>query len=126
MVPAIVVAWRRGEKQPALQALFLIGAAFCIDVAGVQRGLKAEYFIFSDPFIILAAAILLDRITDLRFAKWTYVVGVALMIVHGILSQAEPVKYATKRSGPAYICDWNQQYQPELPLPWCELPKKRG
>lgn len=126
VVPAIVVAWRRGERQAALQALFLTGAAFSIDVAGVQRGLKAEYFIFSDPFIILAAAILLDRMLDLRYAKWTYVVGVALMIVHGILSQAEPVKYATKRSAPTYICDWNQHYQPELPLPWCELPKKRG
>ena len=60
IIPGIVYAWRRGEKQAALQALALMLAAIGIDALGVRRGLKSEYFIFTDPLIILAGAILLD------------------------------------------------------------------
>ena len=50
----------------------LLLAAIGIDALGVRRGLKSEYFIFTDPLIILAGAILLDRLSDLRFHKWAY------------------------------------------------------
>ena len=63
IVPGIVVAWRRGERQAALQAAMLMLAALAIDTLGVRRGLKAEYFIFSDPLIIIAGAILLDSLS---------------------------------------------------------------
>ena len=61
IVPGIVWAWRRGERLAALQALVLLLAAIGIDALGVRRGLKSEYFIFTDPLIMLAGAILLDR-----------------------------------------------------------------
>ena len=54
-------------------------AAIAIDTLGVRRGLKAEYFIFTDPLIILAGAILLDRMRDLRFRKWTYPIALVLV-----------------------------------------------
>ena len=60
IVPGIVYAWSRGEKRTAIQALVLLLAATGIDALGVRRGLKSEYFIFTDPLIILAGAILLD------------------------------------------------------------------
>ena len=72
IVPGIVYAWRRGERLAAIQALVLLLAAIGIDALGVRRGLKSEYFIFTDPLIILAGAILLDRLRDLRFHRWTY------------------------------------------------------
>ena len=72
IVPGIVYAWRRGERLVAIQALMLLLAAIGIDALGVRRGLKSEYFIFTDPLIILAGAILLDSLSDLRFHKWTY------------------------------------------------------
>ena len=125
IVPGIVYAWRRGEKQVALQAALLMLAAVGVDALGVRRGLKTEYFIFTDPLIILAGALLLDKLDDLRWARWSYPIGVALIVVHAAISQAEPVKHVFKKSGPEYICEWNQFYQPELPLPWCELPPKR-
>ena len=75
IVPGIVYAWRRGERLAAMQALMLLLAAVGIDALGVRRGLKSEYFIFTDPLIILSGAILLDRLSDLRFHKWTYAVG---------------------------------------------------
>jgi hypothetical protein len=125
ILPGIVVAWRRGERQTAIQAALLMLVALGIDSLGVRRGLKTEYFIITDPLIILAGALLLDRLEDLRWSRWTYAIGATLVVVHVAISQAEPVKHVLKKSGPEYICEWNQYYQPDLPMPWCDLPKKR-
>ena len=119
IVPGIITAWLRGERQTAIQALVLVLAAAGVDALGVRRGLKSEYFIFTDPLIILAGAILLDSFTDLRFHKWAYPVAVALFGLHITVGQAEPVKYAFMRRGPEPICGWNRHYLPLLGLPWC-------
>ena len=121
IVPGIVYAWRRGERLAAVQALVLLLAAIGIDTLGVRRGLKSEYFIFTDPLIILSGAILLDSLSDLRFGKWTYPVAMALFGLHIAVGQAEPIKYAFMRRGPESICEWNGHYLPLLPLPWCVL-----
>jgi hypothetical protein len=125
IVPGIVYAWRRGEKLAAIQALVLLLAAIGIDTLGVRRGLKSEYFIFTDPLIILAGAILLDALSDLRFHKWAYPVAAVLFGLHIAVGQAEPIKYAFKQSGRESICDWNRYYLPLLPLPWCAFPPVR-
>jgi hypothetical protein len=125
IVPGIVYAWRRGEKLAAIQALVLLLAAIGIDALGVRRGLKSEYFIFTDPLIILAGAILLDALSDLRFHKWAYPVAAVLFGLHIAVGQAEPIKYAFKQSGRESICDWNRYYLPLLPLPWCAFPPVR-
>jgi hypothetical protein len=125
VVPGMVYAWRRGEKLAAIQALALLLAAIGIDALGVRRGLKSEYFIFTDPLIILAGAILLDALTDLRFRKWTYTIAMALFGLHIVVGQAEPIKYAFMRRGPEPICEWNRHYMPLLPLPWCGSPAAR-
>src|SRR6202521_4399676 len=119
IVPGIISAWLRGERQTAIQALVLLLAAAGVDALGVRRGLKSEYFIFTDPLIILAGAILLDSFTDLRFHKWTYPVAMGLFGLHIAVGQAEPVKYAFMRRGPGPICEWNRHYLPLLRLPWC-------
>jgi hypothetical protein len=119
IVPGIVIAWRRGESKAAVQALALMLAALAIDMLGVRRGLKSEYFIFTDPLIVLAGAILLDRMRDLRFRTWAYPIAMILFGLHIAIGQAEPVKYAFKRTGPESICEWNTTYMPLLPLPWC-------
>jgi hypothetical protein len=119
IAPGIVVAWRRGDKLVAVQALLLLLAAIGIDALGVRRGLKSEYFIITDPLIILAGAVLLDRMRDLRFYKWTYPVAMALFALHIAVGQAEPIKYASMRRGPESICEWSGYYLPLLPLPWC-------
>jgi hypothetical protein len=125
IVPGIVYAWRRGERLAAIQALALLLAAIGIDALGVRRGLKSEYFIFTDPLIILAGAILLDRFRDLRFHKWTYPVATVLFGLHIAVGQAEPIKYAFMHRGPETICQWNAHYLPLLPVPWCSSPPVR-
>ncbi len=125
IVPGIVYAWRRGERLAAIQALLLLAAAIGIDTLGVRRGLKSEYFIFTDPLIILSGAILLDGLTDLRFRKWTYPVAITLFGLHIAVGQAEPAKYAFMRRGPEPICEWQGYYMPLLKLPWCGSPQAR-
>ena len=117
--PGIVYAWRQGKKQVALQSLLLMGAAIGIDAITVRRGLKIEYFIFTDPLIILAGAILLDSMRSLRFHKWAYPIAASLIGLHIAVGQAEPIKYAFKRTGPASICEWSPYYMPLMRLPWC-------
>jgi hypothetical protein len=125
IIPGIVYAWRRGKRLAAIQALLLMLAAIGIDALGVRRGLKSEYFIFTDPLIILSGAILLDGLNDLRFRKWTYRVAVTLFGLHIAVGQAEPVKYAFMRRGPEPICEWQGYYMPLLALPWCGSPQLR-
>ena len=119
IVPGIVYAWMRGEKQVAIQALLLLMVAAGIDALGVRRGLKSEYFIFTDPLIILSGALLLDSLSDLRFHKWAFPVALILFALQVVISQAEPIKYALQSRGPESVCDWNQYYMPLMPLPWC-------
>jgi hypothetical protein len=126
IVPGIIVAWRRGEKLAAIQAFALLMAAIGIDALGVRRGLKSEYFIFTDPLIIIAGAVLLDCLSDLRFRKRAYPLAVTLLGLHIAIGQAEPIKYAMKRSGPESTCQWSRYYLPLLPLPWCPGPPTRS
>jgi hypothetical protein len=122
IVPGIVYAWRRGERQAALQALMLLLGAVGIDLLNVRRGLKAEYFIFTDPLIILSGAILLDSLPDLRVHRRAFAVLAILLGLHIAVGQAEPIKYAFMRRGPESVCDWRPYYMPLLPLPWCPAP----
>ncbi len=122
IIPGIIYAWRKSERQTALQATLLLLAALGIDTIGNQRGLglQVAYFIFTDPLIIIAGALLLDRMTDVRFMKWSYPIGVALIVLHIGFSQGEPVKRAMSRNGPEPVCTWNMEHMPLLPLPWCK------
>ena len=119
IVPGIVIAWRRGERLAALQALMLLLGATGIDLLNVRRGLKAEYFIFTDPLIILAGAILLESLADLRFHKYAFAVLATLLGLHIAVGQAEPIKYAFMRRGPESVCEWSPYYMPLLRMPWC-------
>jgi hypothetical protein len=119
IVPGIVYAWRRGERQAALQAAVLMLSVLGIDAVGMRRGLKDEYFIFTDPFIIIAGAVLLDRMNALRFHRLAYPIGIILVALHVVVGQAEPIKHAFARRGAEGICEWRSQYLPLLQLPWC-------
>jgi len=121
IAPGIVYAWMRGERQAAIQAFLLLMVAVGIDALGVRRGLKSEYFILTDPLIILAGALLLNRMPDLRLHRWAYPLALVLFTLQIVISQAEPIKYAFMRRGPEPVCEWNQHYLPLMPLPWCPV-----
>jgi hypothetical protein len=119
ILPGIVYAWRRGERLVALQAALLMAVAIGIDTLGVRRGLKIEYFIFTDPLIILSGAILLEQFSELRFHRWAFPIAATLFGLHIAVGQSEPIKSAFMRKGPQSICEWNRNYMPLMPVPWC-------
>jgi hypothetical protein len=119
ILPGIVFAWRRGERLAALQAAILMATAIGIDTLGVRRGLKIEYFIFTDPLIILSGAILLEQFSDVTLRRWAFPIAATLFGLHIVIGQAEPIKYAFMRKGPQSICEWNRYYMPLMTVPWC-------
>jgi len=119
ILPGIVFAWRRGERLAALQAALLMAVAIGIDTLGVRRGLKIEYFIFTDPLIILSGAILLEQFSDLSLHRWAFPIAATLFGLHIAVGQSEPIKYAFMRKGPQSICEWNRYYMPLMSVPWC-------
>jgi hypothetical protein len=105
MIAGIVFVFRRGEHKVALQAAFLIATALGIDTLQAARALKQDYFNYTDPIIIIAAVVLLANARMLQYHRWTYPIGVALIGLHIVLSQAEPFKHALLlRSGPETKC----------------------
>ena len=91
-----------------------------VDTLGMARGLKQEYFILTDPLVIVAAALLVAKLTDLQRHRWTYPLGTALIVAHILVSQAEPVKHIFRTDGPEVLCGL-QGYVKRLQLqPFCK------
>jgi hypothetical protein len=120
VVAGIVVAFRRGEYKVALQAAFLIGTVLGIDTLQAARGLKQDYFHFTDPLIIIAAVLLLAKMTSMQYHRWTFLVGAVLIGLHIVLSQAEPVKHALlMKSGPENNCSFLNELKRLERFPFC-------
>ena len=104
VIAATVIAVRRREWRLVLQVAVLMLADWGIDTLNMARGLKQEYFLLTDPLAIIAAALLVAKLTDLQRHRWTYPVGAALIVAHIIVSQAEPVKHIFRTDGPEVLC----------------------
>ena len=119
VIVALVVAWRKNERRVVFEAGALMLSAWAIDLLGVTRGLKQEYFLLTDPLVILAAALLVAQVPILRRHRWTYPAGVALIAAHLVISQAEPVKHLFKSGGPEVLCSLYDNAQKVERLPAC-------
>ena len=104
VIAATVIAYRRGHVKVALQAATLLLVVWGIDILQATRGLKQDYFNFTDPLIIVAAVILLANLGFIRQSRLVYPVGVGLLVLHAAFSQAEPAKHAFMRSGAETKC----------------------
>jgi hypothetical protein len=82
--------------------------------------LQAAYFLFTDPLAIIAAALLIAQLKDLQLHRWTYPVGIALIAVTVVFSQAEPVKHLFRTAGPEVLCTPGLgDYYRRLHFPFC-------
>jgi hypothetical protein len=104
VIAATVIAIRRREWRLVLQVAALMLTDWGVDTLGMARGLKQEYFILTDPLVIIAAALLVAKLTDLQRHRWTYPLGATLIVAHILVSQAEPVKHIFRTDGPEVIC----------------------
>ena len=118
IIGAMVIAIRRREWRLVLQVAVLMLVDWGVDTLGMIRGLKQEYFLLTDPLAIIAAALLIAKLTDLKRHRWTYPIGVVLIGVHLVVSQAEPVKHAFKTGRPDVLCGLyhNAKWVERLPV----------
>ncbi len=105
VIAATIIAIRRREWRLVLQVVPLMLTDWGVDTLSLGRGLKQEYFNLTDPLAIIAAALLIARLVDLQYHRWTYRLGVLLIAVHAVISQLEPIKNAAfKTRGPDVWC----------------------
>ena len=120
VIAATVIAIRRREWPLVLQVAALMLTDWGIDTLSMARGLKQEYFLLTDPLAIIAAALLIAKLTDLQRHRWTYPVGAALIVAHILVSQAEPVKHIFRTDGPDVICGLYGPLKPIAQLLACK------
>jgi hypothetical protein len=121
VIAATVVAIRRRQWRLVAQVAVLMLTDWAVDTLGMGRHLELGYFIFTDPLVIIAAALLIANLTDLQRHRWTYPIGIALIAAHVILSQVEPVKNDFRTKKVDVVCE-QQSRLPRLALPFC-LPR---
>ena len=110
VIAATIVAAKAGERKLVLQVAALMAVTWMVDIIGTLRGLKIEYFIYTDPLVIIAAALLLAGLPQLQSHRWAYQIGALLIAAHIIVSQAEPVKHTFSRSVPMNFCIEHFEY----------------
>jgi uncharacterized membrane protein len=121
VIAATVIAIRRRDWRLVLQVAALMLTDWGIDTLGMARGLKQEYFILTDPLAIIAAALLVAKLTDLQRHRWTYAVGATLIAAHVVVSQAEPVKHIFRTDGPEVLCGLYHHAKRVEHLPVCTV-----
>jgi energy-converting hydrogenase Eha subunit A len=119
VVAAAIFAWRRGERRVVLQVSTLMLSVWGVDLLGTTRGLKQEYFLLTDPLVIIAAALLVAQVPALLQHRWMYPVGAALIVAHVAISQAEPVKHMFSSNGPEVLCGLYHHARQAERLPIC-------
>jgi hypothetical protein len=122
VIVATVIAIRERKWRLVLPVAALMLSAWAIDTLDMGRGLKQEYFNFTDPLVIIAAAFLIANLAPLRNHRWTFAAGVALIAVHAVMSQMEPVKRLLRNDRPEVICDFYAYAARVEKFPTCPKP----
>ncbi len=105
VIAATFIAARRRQWQLVACVAALMLTDWGVDLLDMGRRLQEGYFLFTDPLAIIAAALLIAGLTDLQQHRWTYPVGIALVVAHIVVSQAEPIKHALRSDSPQVLCN---------------------
>ena len=85
-------------------------------------GRRCRRIIPAATLVIIAAALLLANLTPLQNRRWAYAAGVALIAVHAVMSQIEPVKRLLRHDRPEVICDFYAYAARVEKFPTCPKP----
>lgn len=104
VIGGTIYAYATGKRKLALQCATLMGLVWGVDTVGSLRGLKLEYFILTDPLVVIAAAWLLSNLAELKDHRLAYPVGAGLIVLHLIISHAPPIKQTFSSRKPMVLC----------------------
>ena len=132
MVGVAIIAWRRGDRRIALEIATVLGTVIALETVFTLRGMKIEYFIFTEPFTIVAAAIVFVRFKDLWRRALPPGVLTAIFAVLILWANVEPARKMFNRRGPSLavtpeeVCGWAPSYLKRVDqLPFCPTPARK-
>ncbi len=115
-----IVLWRRGERRLPLQVALLIAVVWALDAVFTLRGLQIAYFAYTDPLLILAAALVLAHLPELQTQRRAQNIAFGLLVVYVVWAHIEPVKIALLRHiTPQEACVWLPVGLPRVQFPFC-------
>jgi hypothetical protein len=105
-IAGTAVMWRSGERRAAMQVGLLILAAWGIDSMFSLRNLQLAYAVYTDPLLIIAAAMVLARFPELQKAPRVQNAALGLMTIYLVWGHLDPVRQAITRGNPEETCQW--------------------
>ena len=116
-----VVAWRRGDRLLPLQVLMLVVVVLGLDAAFTLRHVAIAYFVYTDPLLILAAALVAVRFPEWQQWAWKRKATLAIVVFCILWGNHPPVRqllFATH--DPKLACEWLPSYLSRIgPFPYC-------
>jgi hypothetical protein len=118
-IAGAVVAWRRGDRRLPLLVGTLVAIVWAEDTFFTLRRLKLEYFNFTDPLLIIAAALVLRRFPELMIRRRAQAATIAWLVVSLVWANLEPVKHTLSRRQPQEDCYFYPYYLSRVEFPYC-------
>jgi hypothetical protein len=114
-----VVLWRRGERRLPMQVAVLVVAVWGLDAVFSLRSLQTQYFAYTDPLLILAAALVIAHLPELQARRWAQHAAIALLVVTVVWAHLEPVKALLRHNTPQEACVWLPGAVTLVRFPFC-------
>jgi hypothetical protein len=120
VIALLIVRRRQIDRSAIVQVCALLAAVWLFDTAGTLRGLPLQYFLYTDPLVIIAAALLLAHDPALTAHPRAFGIGASLLTLHIAISQAEPIKHTFQAKVPTMFCVEHMHYTKRVQLlPFC-------
>jgi hypothetical protein len=119
-IAGAVVLWRRGERRLPIQVALLIVATWGLDALFSLRSLQTQYFAYTDPLLILAAALVLAHLPELQTRRWAQHAAIALLVVTVVWAHLEPIKAVLRHNTPQEACVWLPNAVTLVHFPFCQ------
>jgi hypothetical protein len=113
------VAFRSNRKLMALQIVLLLGCSIAQDAMFSLRQVKVYYLPYSDPPIILAAALALSQFKAKIMMPIYQRAAVCLIVVYVIWGHAQPALAVYSRHNRGKVCGIVTQFTKRIAIPYC-------